>query len=87
MPRAERVQLNIRSSFARKRAQEIARQTGMTTTEVVEEALRGYVPPAATARSGRLVRRGPVLVMPASGGKVSLKEANAALDAVRERDV
>lgn len=87
MPRVERVQLNIRSSFARKRAHELARQTGMTTTEVVEEALRGYVPPAATARLGRLVRRGPVLVMPTLGRKVSLKETNAALDAVRERGV
>ena len=87
MPRTERVQLNVRSSFARRRAQDLAKQTGMTATQVVEDALRGYVPPAATVRVGRLVRRGPVLVMPASGRKVSLKEANAALDAVRERDV
>lgn len=87
MPRAERVQLNIRSGFARKRAQEIAKQTGMTTTEVVEEALRGYVPPGAATRPGRLLRRGPVLVLPAAGTKVSLREAEAALAASRERGV
>jgi len=87
MPRAERAQLNVRSSFARRRAQELAKRTGMTATEIVEDALRGYVAPATPTRVGRLVRRGPVLVMPASGRKVSLREANAALDAVRERDV
>ena len=85
MPRTERTQLNVRSSFARKRANELAKQTGMTATQVVEDALRGYVPPASPAKVRGLVRRGPVLVCPASGKKVSLREANAALDAARER--
>ena len=84
MPRGERTQLNIRSGFARKRAHELARRTGMTATQVVEDALRGYVPTALPTRVGRLVRRGPVLVCPAAGAKVSLKAANAALEATRE---
>ncbi|HEX4157136.1 MAG TPA: type II toxin-antitoxin system VapB family antitoxin [Rhizomicrobium sp.] len=85
MPRTERLQLNVRSSFARERAHELAKQTGMTATEVVEDALRGYVPPVSTKKVGRLVRHGPVLVCPASGKKVSLRQANAALEAARER--
>ena len=85
MPRTERTQLNVRSGFARKRVHELARQTGMTATEIVEDALRGYVPPGASTKAGSLVRRGPVLVCPATGGTISLGEANAAIDATRER--
>jgi hypothetical protein len=87
MPRAETIQLNVRSHFARTRAHELAKLTGMTATEVVEDALRGYVPPGAPARVGRLVRRGAILVIPKNGPVVTLDEANAALDAVREREV
>lgn len=86
MSRIEQTQFNVRSAFARKRAHELAKRTGMTATEVVEDALRGYVPPATATKVGRLVRRGPVLVRPAAGSKVSLKDANAALNAARERD-
>jgi hypothetical protein len=86
MPRRDSAQLNIRSAFAHARAHEIARRTGMTATEVVEDALRGYVPAAGPTPVGTLVRRGPVLVRPATGGRrVSLKQANAALDAARDR--
>lgn len=84
MSRAE--QFNVRSAFARKRAHELAKLTGMTATQIVEDALRGYVPPARGAKVGKLVRHGPVLVRPAAGAAVSLEDANAALDAVRERD-
>ncbi len=87
MPRHDSAQLNIRSAFARARAHHIARRTGMTATEVVEDALRGYVPAAGPKQVGALVRRGPVLVRPASGGKrVTLAEANEALYAERDRD-
>ena len=58
----------------------------MTATEVVEDALRGYVPPATSAPVAGLVRRGPVLVKPAQGRHVTQREADQALDAVRERD-
>jgi hypothetical protein len=87
MPRAETTQLNVRSSFARTRAHELAKLTGMTATEVVEDALQGYVPPGAPTEVGRLVRRGAILVIPKSGPVVTLDEANAALDTVREREV
>jgi hypothetical protein len=61
MPRTENSQFNVRSSFARARAHELAELTGMTATEVVEDALRGYVPPGAPAKVGRLVQRGAIL--------------------------
>jgi hypothetical protein len=59
----------------------------MTATQVIEDALRGYVPPAGPKQVGALVRRGPVLVRPATDGRhASLAEANEALDAERDRD-
>ena len=87
MPRANDAQLNIRSVYARDRAREIARRTGMTTTEIIEDALRGYVPPAASKPVFGLVRRGPVLVKPAQGRHITQDEADQALDAVRGRDL
>ena len=78
-PRA--AQLNVRSAFARERAALLARATGMTTTQVVEEALRAFTPPQMTAPAG-LVRKGALLVRP-GGAAVSLDAANAALDAAR----
>ncbi len=85
MPRAQQAQLNIRSAFARARANALAKLTGMTTTQVVEDALRGYVPAGGDVDVGgeTLVRNGRVWVIPAKGRTVTLDEANAALDAVR----
>lgn len=83
MPRVAEPQLNIRSRFARERATTLARQTGMTATQVVEEALRAYVPPVDEALSPGLVRKGPILVIRGDGRQITLEEANAALDAVR----
>ena len=74
-------QLNVRSPYARKRAAALAQATGMTTTQVVEEALRAYTPPIASP-PGKLIRRGALLVRPGTG-KVTLDAANAALDASR----
>lgn len=87
MPRSDNAQLNIRSAYARDRAREIARTTGMSTTEIVEDALRGYVPPAGAGTVERLVRRGRLLVKPAQGRRVTHEEAEQALAAVRERDL
>lgn len=87
MSRTNNVQFNVRSSFARQRAHELAKLTGMTATQVVEDALRGYVPPGVEHKAGRLVRRGSILVRPAHGAKVTFAEAEAALNAVRERDL
>jgi hypothetical protein len=87
MSRTAHVQFNVRSAFARARAHELAKLTGMTATQVVEDALRGYVPPGAAITVGRLVQRGPILVRPSEGKKINLVEADAALNAVRERDL
>ena len=84
MPRTNDIQLNVRSAFARARVREIAEATGMSVTEVVEDALRAYAPPTSRVPTGALVRRGPVLVVRAAGASVSLDEANRALEAERE---
>ncbi len=82
MARTNEAQLNIRSAYARERSTQLARATGMTATQVIEEALRAYSPPPTSAPRGRLVRRGPLLVM--TGGKpVTLEETNAAIEAAR----
>ncbi len=60
----------------------------MTATQIVEDALRGYVPPATPDPVGSLVRRGPILVLVATDRRrVTLAEANEALDAIREREL
>ncbi len=87
MSRADHVQFNVRSAFARTRAHELAKLTGMTATQIVEDALRGYVPPATTPKAGHLVQRGPLLVKPAAGRKISADEADSALGSVRERNL
>ncbi len=84
MGRIENIQLNVRSAFARDRVQALTKLTGMTASEVVEDALRGYVPPGLPANTGALVRRGALLVRPATGASISLAEANDALDRARQ---
>lgn len=87
MSRAENIQLNVRSAFARDRVHALTKLTGMTASEVVEDALRGYVPPGVPANTGKLVRRGALLVRPSSGKPVSLEQANEALELSREHDL
>lgn len=89
MGRHDQTQFNIRSAFARKRARELAEQSGMTVTQVVEEALKSYIPPDGEIQPvGRLVRRGRLLVMPADGTrKFTLEEINASIEEIRNRDV
>jgi len=86
MARADSAQLNIRSKFAHERASQIARATGMTRTQVIEDALRAYVPPAEAAPVGRLVRKGRLLVLP-SKRMISHEEADAAIEASRTREL
>jgi hypothetical protein len=87
MARVDNVQLNVRSAFARDRVHALSKLTGMTASEVIEDALRGYVPPGLPANTGKLVRRGALLVRPSTGKRISLEEANEALDRSRERDL
>lgn len=61
--------------------------TGMTASELVEDALRGYVPPGLPANPRRLVRRGGLLIHPSSETVVSLEQANEALERSRERNL
>ncbi len=91
MDMTDDAQLNIRSRFARDRVTALARQTGMTATRIVEEALRAYAPPVEDERPteeplpGRLVRRGRFLVMAAREGAptVTIADLNAAIQEIR----
>ena len=86
MPRRNTVQLNIRSAFVRERVRDVARRTGMTATEVVEDALRGYIPASEPQAVGTLIRRGPLLVRPVGKRRrIRLAEAETALNASRGR--
>ncbi len=86
MARKATAQFNIRSHFVRERVQQLANQTGMTATQIVEEALRAYVPPLPDPPPG-LKRVGPILVLVGTGRTVTFEEAEAELHAVRERDL
>jgi hypothetical protein len=85
MSKDDEPQLNIRSRFARDRASAIARETGMTTTQVVEEALRAYAPPVQGSPSSNLVRSGKLLVRRPTSQTVTLEQLNAEIEAVRTR--
>ncbi len=85
MPRTNVAQLNVRSQYARDRVDALTRQTGMTATEVVEEALRCYHPQvAADDTPPGFTRKGWLLIPDMEGPIITLEEANAALDEERE---
>ena len=83
MAKTNEPQLNIRSRYARDRVAELVRQTGLTATQVVEEALQAYSPPLEDAPPAGLVRRGRILVMPASGRPVTVADVEETLDEIR----
>ncbi len=83
MAQAQSTQLNIRSRFARDRASLLARMAGMTTNQVVDEALRASMPPPALGANGNSVRKGAILVKPANGERMSLDKANIASELTR----
>ena len=84
MARINHKQLNVRSSFAHERATRLAQDTGLTTTQVVEEALRAYTPPPRESPPG-MVWEGPILVMSGEGRRmITIEEANAAIDDARQ---
>lgn len=76
-------QLSIRSAFARKRASALARDTGMTITSVIEDALRAYQPAKRLARPGRLIEKGGILVKPRGVAEITQLQVNAELDDIR----
>jgi hypothetical protein len=86
MQRPRQTQLNVRSTFAAARARELADATGMTATQVVEEALRAYAPSISAIGDAVLERQGRIWVIPAGERRVTLADANAALEAERNRE-
>lgn len=89
MPRTK-PQLNIRSAIARERAAALSRETGLTTTQVVEAALLSWTPDHVHAPNDPpppppgMVRKGWLLVMTSRGDrKITLEETNAAIEADR----
>ena len=88
MGRADQTQFNVRSAFAKARARELAELTGMTVTQIVEDALRGYVPPGIPANVPEgMIRKGPLLILPSRGRKITLAETNAEIEASRNREL
>jgi hypothetical protein len=77
-------QLNIRSDFARVRASNLSKRTGMTITQVIEEALRAYQPATlATPRPGLIVEGG-LLVLAKRGGTIAHAAVEAELEEIRD---
>lgn len=87
MSRVDDTQLNVRSRFARDRAAFLSKQTGMTATQVVEEALRLYVAPIHRDVPTKFIRKAGVLVRPAEGERISLDQANAVLEEDRNERI
>lgn len=83
MNTARAPQLNIRSAFARERATELAIRMGVTTTEVVEAALRAFRPPPAEVVPEGTKRLGWLRVLSNGGHPITLDDVNAAIDADR----
>jgi threonine dehydratase len=48
--------------------------------------MRNHPAQNAARKNGRFIQRGPILVKPAGDSKVTAGAADAALEAVRERD-
>ena len=94
MGRKSTAQLNIRSDFAKARATEIARETGMSVTQVVEDAVRAYTPQPVfepvveEVLPEGLIRMGRFLVFKGHGGrKTTIEETLAAIEDSRNRDI
>jgi hypothetical protein len=90
MARTSNAQLNIRSTPAKQRATELARATGKTVAQVVEEAVLAYrpAPPADEVLPEGLVRKGRMLVLDRNRGqKTTLADTNRMIDDARNRDL
>lgn len=76
-------QLNVRSVFARTRATQLAKRTGMSTVQVVEEALRAYQPPPAAIRAGGLIEKNGLLVKRKGRARITQRQVDLELDDIR----
>lgn len=75
-------QLSVRSKFASARASKLAKLTGMTITQIVEDALRAYQPSKRLVPGG-LVEKGGLLVKPKAKADVTQLQVEAELEDIR----
>jgi hypothetical protein len=75
-------QLSVRSKFASARASKLAKLTGMTITQIVEDALRAYQPPTRIVPGG-LIEKGGLLVKPKARAEVTHFQVDAELEEIR----
>lgn len=76
-------QLNVRSRFARARATQLAKATGMSVTQVVEDALRAYQPAGEVVRPAGLMEKAGLLVKPKGAFEVTNAQVHAELEDIR----
>ena len=76
-------QLNVRSVFARTRATQLAKQTGMSTVQIVEEALRADQPPPSAIRAGGLIEKHGLLVKRKGRAQITQRQVDLELDDIR----
>ena len=78
----QKPQLSVRSKFASARAAKLAKLTGMTITQIVEDALRAYQPPTRIVPGG-LIEKGGLLVKPKAKADVTQLQVEAELEDIR----
>jgi len=61
----------------------LAKVTGMTITQIVEDALRAYQPAPRPIRPGVLIEKGGLLVIPKTKAEITQSQLNAELDEIR----
>jgi hypothetical protein len=76
-------QLNVRSVFARTRATQLGKRTGMSTVQVVEEALRAYQPAPVAIPAGGLIEKHGLLVKRKGRAQITQAQIDAELDDMR----
>jgi hypothetical protein len=90
MSRSANIQLNIRSEPAKTRATALARASGKSVTQVVEEAVLAYrpQPPSEEVLPEGLIRKGQFLVLNRNRGrKITLADTNRMIADARNRDL
>lgn len=76
-------QLSVRSRFARGRASTLAKVTGMSITQVVEDALRAYQPARTLSRPGGLIEKAGILVKPKGAVEITHSQVETEFEKIR----
>lgn len=76
-------QLSVRSPFARARVSRLAKITGMTITQIVEDALRAYQPAPRLVRPGGLIEKDGILVKRKGEAEITGRQIETELDDIR----